>query len=229
MFLEEVLDRSPILSEAPTPGTALLPPPGLEPPQGMPSHGSLLHFHGSCRPCGWFWKASGCQNGRDCMHCHLCPQGAAKQRKKVKQVVARRDHLLAEQPEAAFRPVWSSASTSTATSDHEVVPAGLDSEHDLQSASEVENDCADDLVDLDAERAGVEHTNPGSLLHEAGQCVPCAWWWKPSGCSRGDGCGFCHLCPSIEIKARKKTKHSVLREARLARHAARGQARPCRV
>lgn len=40
------------------------------------------------RPCAWFWKpkatrglgifwnpfCQGCDNGRDCHHCHLCPQ-----------------------------------------------------------------------------------------------------------------------------------------------------------
>merc|ERR1712232_993197 len=38
------------------------PPPGLQPPTGVPSHGSLLHYTGNCRPCGFFWKPGSCQN-----------------------------------------------------------------------------------------------------------------------------------------------------------------------
>lgn len=60
-------------------------PPGLSPPAGSPSHGSLLHGGGHCRPCAWFWKAGGCLNGEDCAHCHLCPEGEIKARKKAKQ------------------------------------------------------------------------------------------------------------------------------------------------
>lgn len=50
----------------------------------LPSEGSKLHATGECKPCTWFWKASGCQNGRECMHCHLCPKSEAKLRKKDK-------------------------------------------------------------------------------------------------------------------------------------------------
>lgn len=63
-------------------------PPGLTPPPGIPNHGSTLHGTGNCRPCAWFWKYPGCQKGQDCGHCHLCPEGEIKVRKKAKQVVA---------------------------------------------------------------------------------------------------------------------------------------------
>mmetsp|Transcript_89041 Transcript_89041/g.171335 ORF Transcript_89041/g.171335 Transcript_89041/m.171335 type:complete len:363 (+) Transcript_89041:96-1184(+) len=64
-------------------------PPGLLPPPGTPSHGSMLHGTGICRPCAWFWKARGCQNGPECGHCHLCPEGELKARKKAKQTILR--------------------------------------------------------------------------------------------------------------------------------------------
>lgn len=51
----------------------------------------------------------------------------------------------------------------------------------------------------------------GSALHSTGQCQPCAWFWKPSSCRNGEACTRCHLCPSGEIKARKKDKLAVLR------------------
>lgn len=53
--------------------------------------------------------------------------------------------------------------------------------------------------------------NPGSLLHDTGRCSPCAWYWKPSGCSNGTGCKFCHLCPEGELKARRKLKLAAMR------------------
>jgi len=46
------------------------------------SEGSKLHGVG-CQPCAWFWK--GCQRGSSCRHCHLCPEGELRKRKKEKQ------------------------------------------------------------------------------------------------------------------------------------------------
>mmetsp|Transcript_45103 Transcript_45103/g.107228 ORF Transcript_45103/g.107228 Transcript_45103/m.107228 type:complete len:469 (+) Transcript_45103:66-1472(+) len=74
------------------------PPPGFEADQlmgSLPSTGSELHFQGRCRPCGWFWKPEGCQNGRDCLHCHLCPDGEVKARKKARQQAKRQTEAIA--------------------------------------------------------------------------------------------------------------------------------------
>lgn len=51
----------------------------------LPSVGSAAHGTGECRPCAWFWKEGGCKNGQECRHCHLCPEGEIRQRKKLKQ------------------------------------------------------------------------------------------------------------------------------------------------
>eukprot|EP00435_Cladocopium_sp_Y103_P027312 s2093_g6.t1 len=51
----------------------------------LPSVGSAAHSTGECRPCAWFWKEGGCKNGKDCRHCHLCPEGEIRHRKKLKQ------------------------------------------------------------------------------------------------------------------------------------------------
>jgi hypothetical protein len=65
-------------------------PPGLELPQaGNKINVTLLHEMGACQPCAWFWKPGGCQNGQDCMRCHLCPDGELKARKKAKQTMMR--------------------------------------------------------------------------------------------------------------------------------------------
>jgi len=58
-------------------------------PSQAPSVGSLLHGAG-CRPCAWFWKPGGCKNGEECCHCHLCPRGEVKARKKAKLAEMRR-------------------------------------------------------------------------------------------------------------------------------------------
>jgi len=44
--------------------------------------------HGTdCKPCAWFWKSAGCSNGRECLHCHACPQGELKARRKIKKQI----------------------------------------------------------------------------------------------------------------------------------------------
>merc|ERR1711972_271493 len=71
------------------PASPLRPPPGLQPPTGTPSHGSLMHGTGNCKPCAWFWKPGGCQKKQDCTHCHLCPEGEVKARKNAKLTMMR--------------------------------------------------------------------------------------------------------------------------------------------
>lgn len=61
-------------------------PDGEASTPNAPSRGSLLHASGQCKPCAWFWKAQGCKNDQDCQHCHLCPEGELKERKKAKRM-----------------------------------------------------------------------------------------------------------------------------------------------
>jgi len=71
-------------------------PPGLPPPPGVPSHGSLLHGTGRCKPCVWFWRSSGCSNGEDCGHCHLCPQSEiGERRRRRRQVMKQKPYMAA--------------------------------------------------------------------------------------------------------------------------------------
>ena len=46
------------------------------------SFGSRMHGTGNCRPCAFFWKPAGCNSGNECVHCHLCPDGEKRRRKK---------------------------------------------------------------------------------------------------------------------------------------------------
>lgn len=68
--------------------------------------------------------------------------------------------------------------------------------------------------DTDAARAGrpAPSHSLGSAGHGTGECKPCAWYYKPQGCSMGSGCDFCHLCDAGEIKIRKKAKAASLRQ-----------------
>jgi len=62
------------------------------------------------------------------------------------------------------------------------------------------------------ERTGA--ASEGSALHDGlGSCKPCAWFWKPKGCSLGSACDYCHTCPEGEIKCRRKAKVMAMREA----------------
>lgn len=60
---------------------------------GAPSRGSVLHALGQCKPCAWFWKPQGCRNDQNCQHCHLCPEGELKERKKAKRMSRRGDRV----------------------------------------------------------------------------------------------------------------------------------------
>lgn len=51
--------------------------------QPQMSVGSADHDAGVCRPCAWFWRPQGCTNGAECRHCHLCPVGEVKKRRKA--------------------------------------------------------------------------------------------------------------------------------------------------
>lgn len=87
-FLSGVDEETPSFAKSRM-GNGVKFPPGLQPPPNTPSHGSVLHGDGGCRPCAWFWKSSGCENGPECGHCHMCPEGEIKSRKKAKQTIMR--------------------------------------------------------------------------------------------------------------------------------------------
>jgi len=213
-------------------------PPGLAPPEGLPSHGSVRHHLGTCRPCGWFWKVGGCQNGQDCEHCHLCLEGAAKHHKKDKRRIKRglakfmqlEFHLngglgeafdtaaccksAAAEEDSSQRSCEASTrgspSLSASGSDPMLTPPPLVLRDELDGSEA-------DLEGSDTVNSSSSHCmNTGSLLHQVGQCSPCAWFWKPAGCFRGDACRYCHLCPQSEVRERKRAKNAVLRAQRQA-------------
>eukprot|EP00927_Polykrikos_kofoidii_P073811 TRINITY_DN69830_c0_g1_i1.p1 TRINITY_DN69830_c0_g1~~TRINITY_DN69830_c0_g1_i1.p1 ORF type:complete len:572 (-),score=87.00 TRINITY_DN69830_c0_g1_i1:359-2074(-) len=149
---------------------------GAKTEDDLPSAGSSMHRSGDCRPCAWFYKPQGCSNGKDCKHCHLCPEGEIKSRKKVK-VASLRTTSESKLEQVCETPPSSSSSK------HIPMPPGL------KSADEATPSTLPSV---------------GSRYHDTGECRPCAWFFKPQGCENGKDCRHCHLCPSGEIKSRKR-------------------------
>jgi len=85
-------------------------PPEVE--ESGVSIGYALHGTGCCRPCAWFWKPQGCSNGRDCRHCHACPEGETKLRKKAKVVELRQSQTDAAGVDAVDASVAAVSSVS---------------------------------------------------------------------------------------------------------------------
>jgi hypothetical protein len=59
----------------------------------------------------------------------------------------------------------------------------------------------------------------GSALHATGGCKPC-WFIHKRGCSNGEQCTLCHLCPPGEWKRRRQQRRCELERAALAAQSA---------
>jgi hypothetical protein len=154
------------------------------------SAGSKGHSTRECRPCAWYWKPQGCENGKDCRHCHLCDEGEIRSRKKAKAVTQRPDKAEADADMASMMGAMPSL-----------------------SAPFFSNSLASMMPMIPTvPPAGGPPPSIGSALHAQGLCRPCAWFWKPKGCENGSECRHCHLCPEGEIQARRKSKLTMLRQ-----------------
>merc|ERR1712194_321047 len=49
-----------------------------------PSVGSVGHAAGTCKPCAWNWKSSGCGKGGACTFCHMCDEDALRKKRREK-------------------------------------------------------------------------------------------------------------------------------------------------
>lgn len=85
--VQQPIATSPISQQPASAGSKVVAPYELRQPE--PSIGSKEHGTGQCRPCAWFWKPQGCANASDCRHCHMCPEGELKNRKKDKVATMR--------------------------------------------------------------------------------------------------------------------------------------------
>eukprot|EP00443_Scrippsiella_acuminata_P048627 CAMPEP_0115185882 /NCGR_PEP_ID=MMETSP0270-20121206/9699_1 /TAXON_ID=71861 /ORGANISM="Scrippsiella trochoidea, Strain CCMP3099" /LENGTH=619 /DNA_ID=CAMNT_0002598997 /DNA_START=110 /DNA_END=1969 /DNA_ORIENTATION=+ len=218
---KEKLESSPPKEKQPTRGQSspgkedsldLGPPPGLTTPPAGPaaapvvvvdrppaeSAGSMLHSSGQCRPCAWYYKLQGCQNGAECRHCHMCPEGEIKARRKAKTASG------------------GGATSGGDTSEAEPKAAGEATTEQLRlpfASKRPSGAAAADEAPASATSGGAEPApSVGSAAHGSGQCRPCAWFYKPKGCENGAECRHCHLCPEGEIRERRKVKVTMLKK-----------------
>jgi len=61
----------------------------------------------------------------------------------------------------------------------------------------------------------------GSEKHDLGECQPCAYRWRPTGCSKGLDCRFCHLCDNGAYYTKKKERVAGQKAMRAHRRALR--------
>jgi len=188
--------------------TPSAPPPGLD-AKNASSPGAALHGSGHCRPCAWFHKAQGCENGDACRHCHLCPQGEIKNRKKMKA-----DSMRHEKAEKSTKAEGAEAPPSPRTPAKVALPAKVMLPLPGKSASALELPPPPGLPEPASPSAEAAEGLPslGSAAHGGGQCKPCAWFYKSQGCGNDKDCRHCHLCPEGEIRSRRKLKVAALRK-----------------
>lgn len=192
-----------------------------------------------CRPCAWFYKPQGCQNGKECGHCHACPDGELKNRRKAKVASLRLD---TDSPSDFYGANNSSnveqdvGSSNMGTPARKFQPSMLSVDHSFGSPLASHQPMFDISCDSPSMQHG--HSMPnmmpsmspmspslysmlmppvgslpsmGSAVHGSGKCKPCAWFWKQRGCLNGQECGHCHICPDGEIKSRRLEKVAAMR------------------
>jgi len=190
--------------------TDIRPPPGLSKPlSDVPSVGSRLHAAGLCKPCAWFWKSQGCSNGHECEHCHLCPKGEVRRRKKDKKQLTK--NLPAPERKAPVQLpnlLGAQLPAPAVLKKQELVIQRQQQQLHMMQLQLMQQQ--QHLQLLAGASMLAQAPTAGSALHGTGTCKPCAWHWKPGGCQAGPACSFCHLCPPGEIKLRKKIKVALM-------------------
>lgn len=76
---------------------------------GLPSIGSSRHQMGTCKPCAFF-HTRGCQNGKSCVFCHLCPPHEKQRRRRQQRLMYEKlgqqyqSRALGDQSPQGFKP-----------------------------------------------------------------------------------------------------------------------------
>mmetsp|Transcript_1411 Transcript_1411/g.2315 ORF Transcript_1411/g.2315 Transcript_1411/m.2315 type:complete len:441 (+) Transcript_1411:140-1462(+) len=191
--------------------------PAPVPYMARPSLGAVLHGTGQCKPCAWYWKPGSCVNGFECQHCHMCPEDELKTRKKGKVARLRLGHQACLAQEEEELEVLREMSL---TQPPPQLGAPRSSAEKL-AVSGTPAKIADTCMELAIGASSPDLPSIGSELHASGNCKPCAWIHKPGGCSNGQQCCHCHLCPQGELKNRKKrAKELAIERVKLREQAA---------
>lgn len=221
---EQLSMATPVSAKAQPLLLDIRPPPGLPAPppastRPWPSVGSKLHGSGECRPCAWFHKPQGCQNAAECRHCHVCPEGAIKLRRKAKASALRSARSRAadsdeedseedsdEEQQQQQQPVPVGQFNGSTQATGGVISLPFVSRRAGRGSRTGSADNADGAGALTPGLPSI-----GSSAHGSGNCRPCAWFHKPQGCQNGEECRHCHLCPEGEIKDRRRTKVATMK------------------
>lgn len=132
-----------------------------------------------------------------------------------------------------FRPVTepklhrsssSPGSLSTSSLHPTVVPKGATIEREVSGSTNSttflsrQSSLESDVTDASARSDDVAgcRWSVGSALHSQGACKPCTWFWRPGGCTRGETCEHCHLCPRGALQKKKRQHRQILKAKRLA-------------
>merc|ERR1719181_71414 len=146
----------------------------------------------------------GCKNGEACCHCHLCPPGELKARKKMKVLTIRQEKQCRKEDQDAEALNASGESLHMMTAPN----SSLFSMPMMTGGPMLPNM-------MPPAMANSIHTSElasaGSSEHPY-NCKPCAWFHKPKGCENGKDCRHCHLCSEREIQNRRKMKQAILRQ-----------------
>lgn len=70
----------------------------------------------------------------------------------------------------------------------------------------------DSPVPRDRQSGRMPSWSVGAVGHNDGQCKPCAWYWKPGGCSKGEACTCCHLCEEGMLNLRRKEQQAMAKQ-----------------
>jgi len=84
------------------------------------------------------------------------------------------------------------------------------------STSNSTNSCKDASADAEEPCDEGDLPSRGAADHASGECKPCAWHWKPGGCTNGYDCDFCHLCGDNQLRDRRRVRLALIKEAEKA-------------
>lgn len=189
-------------------------------------YGSSLHGTGECKPCAWFWKPQGCQNGKECIYCHLCPRNAGnKNHKKLRTAIRKELAQVPQQVEPSGNLEAESKARlqqlsggsdeggveSLSSPKYITMRAAKPAPDELILGNKKPGDASTQVLNNTRQKAQAE-VSAGSESHGTGECKPCAWFWKPGGCKKDTECLYCHLCPEGEHRRKKKEKNAMMKE-----------------
>lgn len=159
----------------------------------LPSVGSVLHASGTCRPCAWFWKPHGCGNGRHCCHCHLCPEGEIKARRKAGVVCLKQKEKGCQEEEDSLTCEEIASKAARAQPAAHWTAVGVDPTSIRISAPALHMPCTPPEP--------LHASFPDSVLHSEGKCMACTWSCKPLDCKSSPAYAHCHLRPEDAVQA----------------------------